>query len=126
MTHSLDRHLVMVCLLFLVNALLTQAAPAFHAEGRRLVVLTETGRDRDGVPVLEPASGSAEISDLLSRGFSGRWLRLYQYQQVYLRRAMGSQPEPAYLLLSNRQGGAPFRFLSRWPGQTQRRICGPL
>ncbi len=117
-----NRYPAVVCLLILANARGTQAAQPSREEGRGLVILTETGRERDGVPVLETYSGAPEISELLSRGFSGRWLRLYQYEQEYLRRATGSKPEPAYLLLSNRQGGFPrFGF---YLGEQDKRQAG--
>jgi len=47
------------------------------------------------------------VIDALSRGFSGRLLRLYRYEQNYLHRRGGPAPEPAYLLLSSKQGGFP-------------------
>ncbi len=122
MTHLCNRYLGVVCLLILLSARGMQAAQASRGEGRGLVILTETGREQNGVPVLEAYSGAPEISQLLSRGFSGRWLRLYQYEQEYLHRALGSQPEPAYLLLSNRQGGFPrFGF---YLGEQDKRQVG--
>ncbi len=93
---------------------------AAHAAGPDLVILIETGTIRDGIPVLKPHPDAAAISGLLARGFSGRLLRLYQYEQVYLRRAAGWQPEPAYLLLSGRQGGFP-RFGFYLEDQDKRR-----
>jgi hypothetical protein len=49
---------------------------------------------------------------VLARGFSGRLLRLYALEQEYLRQQTGAAPEPAYLLLSTRQGGFPqFGFV---------------
>ncbi len=78
-----------------------------HAAERGLVVLAETGQSRDGVPVLRLHSDPAAVSDVLTRGFSGRLLRLYRLEQEYLFRAAGSAPEPAYLLLSGQWGGFP-------------------
>ena len=86
--------------------LAARAGPAL-AEEPKLLVLTETGHIRNGLPVLLPHPGGAEIEALFSRGFSGRLLRLYQYEQEYLRRATGLHPEPAYLLLSGQRGGFP-------------------
>jgi hypothetical protein len=85
----------------------TWISAAAHASGPNLVILVETGTNRDGVPVLKPHPDASAISRLLARGFSGWLLRLYQYEQEYLRRAAGWQTEPAYLLLSGRQGGFP-------------------
>ena len=85
-----------------------------------LVILSETGTTRDGIPVLKPHPEASAISGLLARGFSGRLLRLYQYEQEYLRQAAGWQPEPAYLLLSDRQGGFP-RFGFYLEDQDKRR-----
>ncbi|MBZ5498177.1 MAG: hypothetical protein LAP85_17390 [Acidobacteriia bacterium] len=81
--------------------------PPAEAVEPKLVILVETGQSRDGLPVLGLDRDPAKVTGVLSRGFAGRLLRLYQYEQEYLRRASGSQPEPAYLLLSSQQGGFP-------------------
>lgn len=44
---------------------------------------------------------------MLTRGFSGRLLRLYALEQEFLRQKTGRAPEPAYLALTDRQGGFP-------------------
>jgi hypothetical protein len=44
---------------------------------------------------------------VLTRGFSGRLLRLYRWEQQYLARRDGRRIEPAFLLLSGHQGGFP-------------------
>ena len=44
---------------------------------------------------------------VLARGFSGRLLRLFRWEQQYLARRDGTPVEPAYLLLSDTQGGFP-------------------
>jgi hypothetical protein len=72
-----------------------------------LVVLTDTGKIRDGYPVLRHHPDDARIASVLSRGFSGKILRLYRLEQTYLERAARIRPEPAYLLFSNHQGGFP-------------------
>jgi len=91
--------------------LLALAAPAFGAPPPRLVVLTPAGETTAGLPVLV-RHPPGEIDRVLSRGFSGRLLRLYALEQDYLRRESGTAPEPAYLLLSNQQGGFPrFGFV---------------
>lgn len=81
--------------------------PPARAAESTLVILTETGQSRDGVPVLKLHTNPATVTEVLSRGFSRRLLHLYQYEQEYLRRASGSRPEPAYLLLSGNEGGFP-------------------
>jgi hypothetical protein len=77
------------------------------AQGGPLVVVTDTGNVRDGLPVLTPDPGGLEVRRVLSRGFSGRLLRLYQLEQVFLATRGGPQPEPAYLALTSNQGGFP-------------------
>ena len=90
--------------------LLVFAAPAIGAPPP-LVVLTPTGTSQGGLPVLARRP-PGEIDRILSRGFSGRLLRLYALEQEYLRRETGTAPEPAYLLLSTQQGGFPrFGFV---------------
>ena len=94
-----------------VAVLLALASAAIAAPPAPLVVLTPTGQMRDGLPVLVRRT-PGEVDRVLSRGFAGRLLRLYAMQQEYLRRETGTAPEPAYLLLSERQGGFPrFGFV---------------
>lgn len=94
------------CGLILILAAVMTARPLAAAEAG-LVILTETGQVRDGLPVFSLHPDPDPILRVLSRGFSGRMLRLYQLEQEYLRRATGSRAEPAYLLLSGTQGGFP-------------------
>jgi hypothetical protein len=84
-------------------SLLVLAAPA----DAQLIVLSATGQVHDGLPVLRPHPDPAATEAALTRGFSGRLLRLYALEQEFLRRKTGRAPEPAYLLLSDRQGGFP-------------------
>lgn len=72
-----------------------------------LVVLTTTGETVDGLPVLTPHPEPQPYLEVLSRGFSGRLLRLYAHTQEFLRRTQGRTPEPAYLVLTNEVGGFP-------------------
>jgi hypothetical protein len=77
----------------------------------QLVVLVPAGPGGGAVPVLNRRP-PGDLDRLLARGFSGRLLRLYAMEQEYLRRETGATPEPAYLLLSDRQGGFPrFGFV---------------
>jgi DNA uptake protein ComE-like DNA-binding protein len=82
-------------------------APVYGADRPPVVVLEETGQMRDGVPVLRPYPDQQRVAAVLERGFSGRMLRLFQYEQAYLHKRDGLTPEPAYLLLSSKQGGFP-------------------
>lgn len=76
-----------------------------------LVVLEETGAGHDGLPVLALHRDPAPIAKVLEKGLSGHLLRVYRWGQNYLERREGIQPEPAYLLLSNNEGGfARFGF----------------
>ena len=77
------------------------------AQSEHLVVLTTTGVTRDGLPVLAPAPNAAFTRAVIERGFSGRLVRLYAFEQTLLQRRTGAAPEPAYLVLSDRQGGFP-------------------
>jgi len=84
-----------------------------------LVVLAETGESRGPVAVLKTHPDGARVASVFARGFPGRMLRLYQLEQAYLARRTGARPEPAYLLLSSRQGGFPvFGF---WLGAEDKR-----
>lgn len=82
-------------------------APVHGADRPLVVVLEETGQMRDGVPVFRPYPDQQRVAAVLERGFSGRMLRLFRYEQAYLHKRDGLTPEPAYLLLSSRQGGFP-------------------
>jgi hypothetical protein len=73
----------------------------------QLVVLTTTGEERDGLPVVRPHPDASATEGVLKRGYAGRLLRLYALEQEYLRRTEGKAPAPAYLVLSDRQGGFP-------------------
>ncbi len=83
------------------------AAPPQPPPPPLLVILEPTGQTRDGLPVLTPHRDARRVVEVLTRGFSGRLLRLYALEQAFLARATGRPPEPAYLLLSDRQGGFP-------------------
>jgi hypothetical protein len=80
---------------------------AFASPPELLVVLAPTGQTRDGLPVLTRHQAGERVVAVLMRGFSGRLLRLYALEQAFLSRVTGRAPEPAYLLLSDRQGGFP-------------------
>jgi hypothetical protein len=73
----------------------------------QLRILTTTGEMRDGLPVVHPHPDAAATERALTRGYSGRLLRLYALEQEFLRQKTGATPAPAYLVLSDRQGGFP-------------------
>lgn len=89
--------------LFALTALVAAAMPACAAPP--LVVLSETGQTRDGVPVLQPHPDEAAVLAIANQGFSRTVLHLYQLTQVYLQKQGGPAPEPAYLLLKPGSGG---------------------
>jgi hypothetical protein len=95
------RPLVAAALVTLLAGIATAAPPQL------LVVLEPTGKTLDGLPVLTRHRDGGRVSAVLTQGFSGRLLRLYALEQAFLSRATGRAPEPAYLLLSDRQGGFP-------------------
>ncbi len=72
-----------------------------------LVILTDTGRTREGLPVLSHHADEKSIAKALSRGFTLKILRLYRDVQIYMKPGTNTRPEPAYLLFSSRQGGFP-------------------
>jgi hypothetical protein len=94
--------------LVIAVALFTGLATCCEAQ---IVILTMTGATRDGLPVMRLHPEPAATMAVLTRGYSGRLLRLYALEQQYLREKTGISPEPAYLVLSERQGGfARFGF----------------
>jgi hypothetical protein len=70
-----------------------------------LIILTDTGERRDDLKVVARHPSPERHLSELTRGFSGRLLRLYPLVQRFAR--PDRQPQPAYLLLSNDRGGFP-------------------
>lgn len=99
-----------LCLLVLLCALAGYAT----AEPPLLVVLTETGSVKDGLPVLAPHPDGKRVAAQLDRGLAGDLLRVYRHLQTRLHRTHGKPVEPAYLLLSTNQGG--FARYGFWLG----------
>jgi len=91
----------------LLLCLALAAATARAADQPLLVILEETGQSREGFPVLRLHPDQQRIVATLSRGFSGRLIRLYRIEQEYRYSEGGPKPEPAYLLFSSTQGGFP-------------------
>lgn len=83
------------------------AATTVSGQSGRLTILTTTGTTRNGLPVVANHPDPASTLAVLERGFSGRLVGLYALEQEFLRRTTGRTPEPAYLVLSDRQGGFP-------------------
>jgi hypothetical protein len=86
--------------------LLTTSPAAQHSQppGPDLIILSDTGRQHDGRPIVVRASQPEHLA-VLTRGYSGRLLRLYRLAQRYAHPER--EPQPAYLLLSDNQGGFP-------------------
>lgn len=82
-----------------------------------IVILADTGVRRDGLPVLQRHQNPQPYETLLTRGYSGRLLRLYGLVQHFAHPER--QPQPAYLLLSQNQGGFP-RFGFEIDGEMHR------
>jgi hypothetical protein len=76
-------------------------------ENPLLVVLSDTGQVRDGLPVLKPHPEGPAVAGILLNGFPLKMLRLYRCVQTYLNASLNGRPEPAYLLFSSHQGGFP-------------------
>lgn len=81
------------------------AAGLLQADPARLVVLSDTGQQRDGLVVVVPHPDPKPYLDALTRGYAARLLRLYQLEQRFVRPHQPAQP--AVLVLSDNQGGFP-------------------
>lgn len=95
---------------------------SLHASGQNdgplLAVLTETGEERDGLPVLAGHPEGERIARELNRGLTREMLELYRFLQYRLKAKRGTPVEPAWLLLSSKQGGfARFGF---WHGEVKK------
>jgi hypothetical protein len=107
--------------LIFTGALLLALAPApqdtLTTPAPPLVILSDTGEERDGLPVVIPHPAPEPYLRVLTRGYSGRLLRLYAMAQRFAH--PGRAPQPAYLVLSSHQGGFPrfgFYFNGAQPG----------
>ena len=89
-----------------VVTLILQATPAAPAPpASSVVILSDTGARHGSLPVLRGHADPHRYVTLLTRGYSGRLLRLYGLVQRFAHPDRPSQP--AYLLLSGNQGGFP-------------------
>lgn len=93
--------LILTAVLFLLAA-----SPVQHGASTEplLIVLSDTGRQQDGRPVVERANAPEHLA-VLTSGYSGRVLRLYRMAQRFAHPDKTAQP--AYLVLSDNQGGFP-------------------
>lgn len=91
----------------LQNFLLLGALVVSPVAAQRLVVLTDTGVERDGLPVLTRHPEADQIAEQLDTGLIRRVSRLYGWVEDYRTRAGGPPAEPIYLFLSSNQGGFP-------------------
>lgn len=72
-----------------------------------LAVLSDTGMRRGDLPVFTEHPEAQRYLNVLERGFSGRLVRLYRAIQTLRNRRDGTPIEPAYLVLTDHQGGFP-------------------
>lgn len=95
----------MFLFLIVLAAAAMQPPPASEVDPNpALVILTDTGTTRDGLPIFQRHPDADRYRRVLTRGFSGRLLRLYAWEQRFAgRRAV----QPAYLCLTDNQGGFP-------------------
>ncbi|HEY5910018.1 MAG TPA: hypothetical protein VJA21_05380 [Verrucomicrobiae bacterium] len=107
MSASPMRHLGLFCFLVLAAGETAGAPSPDRTEPALLVVLSDTGSEREGLPVFKPAADGRRWLDVLERGFSGRVLRLYRLVQARRFGGEAALIEPAYLALTGNQGGFP-------------------
>jgi len=96
-----------LCLLVLATAQASGALSPDTTEPPLLVVVSDTGLEREGLPVFTQAPDGRRWLEALERGFSGRLLRLYRRVQTKRFGRDGTPIEPAYLALTGHQGGFP-------------------
>jgi hypothetical protein len=80
-------------------------SPAQPPAAPSLVVLADTGERRDDLPIVVPHPSPQSYVGELTRGFSGRLLRLYPMVQRFTH--PDRPPQSAYLVLSGNRGGFP-------------------
>lgn len=85
---------------------LLAASPAHQAPppDPLLVVLSDTGRQQDGRPIVERIDSPRHL-EVLTDAYPERVLRLYRMVQRFAH--PDKAPQPAYLVLSDNQGGFP-------------------
>jgi hypothetical protein len=95
----------MLLFLFVLAAAGMQPRPATEVVPTpTLVILSDTGDTRDGLPIFRHHPDAEPYLRVLSRGYCGRLLKLYAWEQ----RFAGRHPvQPAYLCLTDNQGGFP-------------------
>lgn len=81
--------------------------PPVQSDVPLLVILSDSGTERDKVPVFVRHPDARRYLDVLERGYSGRLIRLYRAVQTLRHTRDGTLIEPAYLVLTDHQGGFP-------------------
>jgi len=97
-------------------------ASVARAQEPLLMLLSPTGVERDGLPVLEEHPEPAAALEGLSRGLSGTILRVYRMTQTYLANKEGRAVEPAYVLLAPQSFG--FAREGFFLGEVEKRTNG--
>jgi hypothetical protein len=94
-------------LLFLILIFIGSISKA--SETPQLILLKPTGNDIDGLTEMEIYSASSEISmkmnEIVSNSVIKEFLELHEILQIYLYNTTGKEIEPAYLALTENQGG---------------------
>lgn len=97
-------------------------APAARAQEPLLVILSPTGEEREGLPVLQHHPEPTAALEGLSRGLSGTMLRVYRMTQTYLAAKDARAVEPAYVLLAPQSFG--FAREGFFLGEVEKRTHG--
>lgn len=102
---------------YTLAVLLAQAATGSVGTPGAVVVLSDTGSMRDGLPVVVRHPDPGRYAAVLGRGFARRTARLYELAQRFSHPDL--PPQPAYLVLSDNQGGFPrYGFFLDSPQRT--------
>jgi len=97
-------------------------ASVAQAQEPLIMLLSPTGEERDGLPVLQEHAEPAAALEGLSRGLSGTILRVYHRAQRYLANREGRPVEPAYVLLAPQSFG--FARQGFFLGDVEKRTNG--
>ena len=102
-------HTLVLALLGAILGGSASAAPAQPAGSAvpLLAVLSDSGAKREGLPVFIHHPDERRYLDVLERGYSERLVRLYRGVQTLRHARDGTPIEPAYLVLTDHQGGFP-------------------
>ena len=103
MPHELRSATFTLAILCLAGSAL--ASSSSPREQPLIVVLAETGTEVDGLPVLTLHPDGDRIAAEIEKGVAGELARVYRLLQIGAARDARQTIEPAYLLLSSKQGG---------------------